>query len=472
MRRVITDDKIPPQAVDIEEAVLGAIIIEETYHQVAFELLDVYDFYKTTHQSIFSSVKSLHDKGEVIDLLTVVNQLRKDGMLEEVGGAYYITTLTNKVSSAANIEYWCRILNEKKIRRQIIEISSQYITSAYSDTSDTLELSANLLNDIEKITNSFSKHKDKSLEQIQIEHYEEVKKRVELRERGEFSGIKTPLKILTFTTRGWQPTDLIMLAARPSMGKTAFAIECIIAACLAGKKVVFFSLEMSEKQIMDRIYMNVSELSKEEIKYGEMSELSFKKYHTSFADISKWNLVIDDKSGIDTSYIKTKLKKIGNVDMVVIDYLQIMSLKGKPNSSKNDDISDTTGKLKGIAKEFNIPVICLSQLSRECEKRTNKRPQLSDLRDGGSIEQDADLVMFLYRDAYYEIKENEKGEDTTGLIEIDIKKHRNGEVKRIFAKHNNTLTKFYDKEIYEYETYSVQPQPSFHHPDEYKTDVF
>lgn len=464
-------DKIPPQAIDIEEAVLGGIITELTYQDTALELLEVDDFYREAHQLIFKAIKSLKDKGIEIDMITVVQELKKDNRLDDVGGAYYITQITSKISNAINIEYWCRILNEKKISRHIIEICSKYLNSCYNDFSDPLDLSENLLKEVEIINQSFSKHKNISLSEIQKEHYEEVNKRVKLRESGELAGIKTPLRLLTFNTRGWQQTDLVIIAARPSMGKTAFAIECITVACQLGKSVVFFSLEMSAKQIMDRIYMTISGLTSEELRYGCMTEESYIKYHDAVNQVSKWKLIIDDKSGIDVSYIKSKLKKFNDVDMVVIDYLQIMSMQSKRNSTTDQDISEVTMKLKCIAKEFSIPIILLSQLSRECEKRTNKRPQLSDLRSSGSIEQDADIVIFLYRDAYYGIKENEVGEDTTGLIEIDIKKHRNGSITKIVARHNETLTKFYDKDFEDIsENKNIVPSQSFYHPEEYKTD--
>src|SRR6476659_8642986 len=431
--------KVPPQAKELEEAVLGAIMLEKSAFDTVVEILKPECFYVEANQRIFRSMQGLQQKNLPIDLLTVVEELKFREELDLIGGPYYVTRLTNAVVSSANIEAHSRIILQKFIQRELIRVSGEIIGVAYEDSTDVFDLLDDAEGKLFEITNN---HLRKNFDDINTVLVKTIQRIEDMRNRDEdITGVTSGFPSLDKLTYGWQPTDLIILAARPSVGKTAFALNLARSAALHPTKpsaVAFFSLEMSAGQLVQRILSAESEIFLEKISRGKLEEHEMKQlYARGIQKLSQAPLYIDDTPALNIFELRAKcrrLKNASNIGMVIIDYLQLMSGTGENrNSNREQEISNISRSLKGLAKELQIPILALSQLSREVEKRKdgNKMPQLSDLRESGAIEQDADMVCFLYRPEYYDISENEMGESNRGETHVRIAKHRNGSLETI-----------------------------------------
>jgi replicative DNA helicase len=440
--------RLQPQARELEEAVLGALMLEKYAPEKVVDYLKTEAFYVEAHQHIYNAVKSLFNSGNPVDILTVTEQLRKEGNLEAAGGAYYITQLTNKISSAANIEYHAHIVLQKYIQRQLITVSGEITTKAYEETSDAFELLDESEKKLFEIKNeSMTKSYDTVSDLITkaIKEIETMQTDVE-----GLTGVPTGFTDLDRITAGWQKSDLIILAARPGMGKTAFVLSMARnAAVLGKKKVALFSLEMSSLQLTKRLISSEAELDADKLRTGKLADHEWQQLHTKISAIEEADIFIDDTPALTVLDLKAKarrLKRQRGIDVIIIDYLQLMRAEegNKSAGNREQEISYISRSLKGLAKELDIPVIALAQLSRQVEQRQDKRPMLSDLRESGSIEQDADLVTFIYRPEYYGITQDEEGNDITGLTEIIIRKHRNGSPGTINLKFIGQYSKFAD----------------------------
>ena len=442
--------KVPPQSKELEEAVLGAIMLEKSAFDTVVEILKPECFYAEAHQSIFKAMKSLADKSLPIDLLTVVEELKFKGELELVGGPYYVSKLTNAVVSSANIEAHARIVLQKFIQRELIRISGEIIGDAYEDTTDVFDLLDDAESKLFEITNN---HLRSAFEDINTVLVKTIQRIEDMRNRDEdITGVPSGFPSLDKLTYGWQQTDLIVLAARPSVGKTAFALNLARSAALHPTKptpVVFFSLEMSSSQLVQRILSAESEIWLEKITRGKLEEHEMKQlYKRGIERLSNAPIYIDDTAALNIFELRAKCRRLKNkhdIGLIIIDYLQLMSGGGdNKNGNREQEISKISRDLKGLAKELKVPIIALSQLSREVEKRKEgaKIPQLSDLRESGAIEQDADMVMFLYRPEYYDITANEMGESNKGETYVKIAKHRNGSLDTIKLKALLHIQKF------------------------------
>ena len=444
--------KVPPQAKDLEEAVLGAIMLEKTAFDTVVEILKPECFYVDAHQRIFSAMQSLSNKSQPIDILTVVEELRSREELEMVGGPYYVTKLTNTVVSAANIDAHARIILQKFIQRELIRISGEIISDAYEDSTDVFDLLDDAESKLFEITNNHLRKDYNSIDTILVNT---IKRIEDLRQRNEdVTGVPSGFAGLDRVTYGWQNTDLIILAARPAVGKTAFALNLARNAAMHPSKptpVALFSLEMSAGQLVQRILSAESEIWLEKIARGKMEEYEMKQlYARGIQRLSQAPLFIDDTPALNIFELRAKsrrLKNKHNIGLIIIDYLQLMSGTGENrNANREQEISNISRNLKSLAKELNVPIIALSQLSRAVEQRGAKEgsriPQLSDLRESGAIEQDADMVMFLYRPEYYDINANAEGENIRGLTEVKIAKHRNGSLETVKLKALLHIQKF------------------------------
>jgi len=424
--------KVPPQAKDLEEAVLGAIMLEKGAFDTVIEILKPECFYVDANQRIFRAFQNLAQNSLPIDILTVVEELKKSEELDSVGGPYYVTKLTNAVVSTANIEAHSRIILQKFVQRELIRISGEIIGEAYEESTDVFDLMDDAEDKIFQITNNFLKTDYKEMGSALAQAINRID---ELRtKKDEISGVPSGFSSLDRITYGWQPTDLIILAARPSVGKTAFALNLARNAALHPTKptaVGFFSLEMSAAQLVQRILSAESEIMMEKIARGKLEEHEYQQLHKrGITKLEKAPIYIDDTAALNIFEFRAKARRLVNkhhVGIIIIDYLQLMSGTGDRNGNREQEISTISRNLKALAKELNVPIIALSQLSRAVETRKeSKMPQLSDLRESGAIEQDADMVMFIYRPEYYENFTNEMGESTRGETHIKIAKHRNG----------------------------------------------
>jgi replicative DNA helicase len=448
--------KVPPQAKELEEAVLGAIMLEKSAFDTVIEILKPECFYVDANQRIFRAMQGLAIKSLPIDLLTVVEELKFREELDLVGGPYYVTKLTNAVVSSANIDAHSRIVLQKFIQRELIRISGEILGDAYEDSTDVFDMLDEAEGKLFEITNN---HLRKNFDTIDAVLVKTIQRIEDMRNRDEdITGVPTGFPSLDKLTYGWQKTDLIILAARPSVGKTAFALNLARSAAVPAdpKKAIpiaFFSLEMSSSQLVQRILSAESEIWLEKISRGKLEEHEMKQlYKKGIEALSKAPIFIDDTAALNIFELRAKcrrLKNKHNIGLIIIDYLQLMSGAGEnKNGNREQEISKISRDLKGLAKELQVPIIALSQLSREVEKRKegNKIPQLSDLRESGAIEQDADMVMFLYRPEYYDITANEFGESNKGETYVKIAKHRNGSLDTIKLRAMLHIQKFVEDE--------------------------
>lgn len=443
--------KLPPQALDLEEAVLGALMLEKDALSAVIDILKPDVFYKDSHQKIFEAIQALFQKSSPIDILTVTSQLRQQGDLEMIGGAYYITELTNRVASAANIEYHARIISQKFIQRELIRISTEIINNAYEDTTDIFDLLDHAEKNLFDIAQNNLRRDSRKMDDIireSLENLEAIKDKVD-----GLTGVASGFTALDRITSGWQPSDLIIIAARPAMGKTAFVLSCARnAAVQFGKPVVFFSLEMSSVQLVNRLISGETEIEQEKIRKGHLAEWEWQQLHSKIGKLTEAPLFIDDTPALNIFEFRAKCRRLKaqyDIQMIIIDYLQLMHGKsdGK-GGNREQEIGSISRALKSVAKELNVPVIALSQLSRAVENRPggSKKPMLSDLRESGSIEQDADMVLFLYRPEYYGLTEDEQGRSTVGIGEVIVAKHRNGETGTVPLRFVGKFVKFLDLE--------------------------
>lgn len=453
--------KLPPQALDLEEAVIGAMMIDKKGVDEVIDLLQPDAFYKLAHQNIFESILNLFQNSQPIDLLTVSADLKKNGKLESVGGDYYLVQLTQKVSSSAHIEFHARIILQKFIQRSLIRISNEIIESSYKESTDVFDLldeAESKLYDVAQ--GNIKKSSDTAQNLVML-----AKKKIEeIANKDGLSGISTGFEKLDTLTSGWQPSDLIIIAARPGMGKTALTLS--MARNIAVTKqvpVAFFSLEMSSVQLITRLISAETGLSSEKLRTGKLADHEWKQLNVKVGDLEKAPLFIDDTPALSIFDLRAKARRLASqhqIKLIVVDYLQLMTA-GNNNKAGNreQEISTISRNLKSLAKELNIPVIALSQLSRAVETRGGtKRPQLSDLRESGAIEQDADIVSFIYRPEYYQIEEWDDEEHTSsiGQAEFIVAKHRNGGLDNIRMKFIGQLGKFEDLQSddssYEYQS--------------------
>lgn len=437
--------KLPPQAPDLEEAVLGALMLEKNALNDVIEFLKPEHFYSDVHKEIYSAIVELFKDSEPVDMRTVVNQLRKHGKIELIGGAYYIAELTSKVSSAANIEYHARVIIEMAIKRDLIQIASQIHHDAYEDTTDVFELLDKTEQSIFEISDSNLRKNYDNMKNLMYRAIQELQKLKDHKDG--LTGVPTGFTALDRMTSGWQKSDLVIIAARPGMGKTAFVVSALRNAAVDFNiPVAIFSLEMASVQLVNRMISAEAELEGEKIKKGNLAEFEWKQLVHKTNKLSSAPIFIDDTPALSILELRAKCRRLkaeSDIQLIVIDYLQLM--RGEQGGNREQEIASISRALKGIAKELNVPVLALSQLSRGVETRGgDKRPQLSDLRESGSIEQDADIVMFLYRAEYYKITVDEDGMPTQGAGEVIIAKHRNGSTGNVKLKFIGKFTKFAD----------------------------
>lgn len=431
-------DRTPPQNIEAEQAVLGAVFLEPDAITTASELLMPEDFYRASHQRIFSVMLDLGEKGEPIDLVTVTSELKDQKLLEDVGGVSYLSDLANSVPTAANIEYYGHIVEEKALLRRLIKVATEVAANGYTREDNVDEV----LNEAEKQILEVAQKKNvgafKAIKDVLVQTYDNIE--ALQNQKGDITGIPTGFLELDNITAGFQRNDLIIVAARPSVGKTAFALN--IAQNVGTKtdeNIAIFSLEMGADQLVSRMLCAEGNIDAQKLRTGDLQSEDWQKLTMAMGSLSNSGIYIDDTPGIRVNEIRAKcrrLKQEKGLGMILIDYLQLIRGSGGNGSeNRQQEVSEISRSLKGLARELEVPVIALSQLSRGVESRQDKRPMMSDIRESGSIEQDADIVAFLYRDDYYD-KESEK----QNIIEIIIAKQRNGPVGTVelaFVKEYN-----------------------------------
>lgn len=437
--------KVPPQAVDLEEAVLGAMLLETNAVNDAIDLLVPESFYKPAHQEIYAAIKELFGNSVQIDTLTVTEKLRKNGTLELVGGPGYLASLTSKVASAAHVEYHARIISEKYILRSLIEVSSKVIKNAYDETQDVFDVLGDAEDGLFQIAEGNLKRGGEKIDKVIKEATDEIE--AAAKNTDGVSGVPTGFHDLDRLTSGWQKSDMIVLAARPGMGKTAFVLSMARNTAIQfGKGVAIFSLEMSNVQLAKRMMAMETGISSEKLRKGFTGEDDWKKFHDNIGSLTNAPIYVDDTPALSIFELRAKCRRLKMsdppIELVIIDYLQLMTA-GTKGGNREQEISTISRSIKEIAKEINVPIIALSQLSRSVETRGgDKRPMLSDLRESGAIEQDADMVCFIYRPEYYEMYQDEAGNSTEGIAEIIVAKHRNGSLDNVKLRFVKELTRF------------------------------
>tara|TARA_B100000941_G_scaffold163403_1_gene116323 strand:+ start:283 stop:1800 length:1518 start_codon:yes stop_codon:yes gene_type:complete len=446
--------KLPPQALDLEEVVLGAMMIDKKGVDEVIDILQPEAFYKESHQLIFNAIISLFEKQEPIDIKTVSFQLKKDGNLNSVGGDYYLIELSQKVSSSAHIEFHSRIILQKFIQRKLISISNDIIEDSYDETSDVFDLLDKAESKIYDISQRNLKKNTQSAEDLVLA----AKKKIEeISKKEGLSGIASGFGEIDRLTSGWQPSDLIIVAARPGMGKTAFTLSMARNITVENNiPVAFFSLEMSAIQLITRLISSETGLNSEKLRTGKLEKFEWELLNVKVTNLENAPLYIDDTPSLSIFELRAKARRLSSqygIKLIVVDYLQLMTLGSSQKSgNREQEISTISRNLKALAKELDIPIIALSQLSRAVELRGGtKRPILSDLRESGAIEQDADIVSFLYRPEYYKIDEwdDEDRSPALGQAEFIVAKHRNGGLSSIKLKFINSLGKFENLSAFE-----------------------
>ena len=439
--------KIPPQALDLEEVVLGAMMIDKKGVDEVIDILSPEAFYKDAHKYIFEAIFKLFENSEPIDLLTVSGQLKKDSRLDIAGGDFYLISLTQKVSSSAHIEFHARIILQKFIQRSLIKISTEIIEDSYDETKDVFDLLDNAEAKLYEVTQGNIKKSSETAQELVIQ----AKKKIEeISNKEGMSGIPSGFDKLDKLTSGWQESDLIIIAARPGMGKTALTLS--MARNIAVNQnipVAFFSLEMASVQLITRLISSETGLSSEKLRTGRLEKHEWEQLNVKVKALEKAPLFIDDSPSLSIFDLRAKARRLASqhgIKLIVVDYLQLMTAGGgMKGGNREQEISTISRNLKALAKELSIPVIALSQLSRAVETRGgSKRPLLSDLRESGAIEQDADIVSFIYRPEYYKIDEwdDEERTPTEGQAEFIVAKHRNGGLDSIRMKFIGHLGKF------------------------------
>ena len=440
--------KLPPQHIEAEQSILGGILIENEAINRVMEILDADDFYRDTHRKIFNALINLSERDEPADLITLTNELRKSDQLDSIGGASYLASLIDSVPTAANIQYYARIVKEKAILRKLIQTSTEIITQSYEDRGDV----EGFLDEAERAIFDISEKRVRPsfypIREIVKESFATIEKLFKKKEA--VTGVPSGFKELDRLTAGFQPSDLIIIAGRPSMGKTAFCLDVAEYAAIDNKiPVAIFSLEMSKEQLVIRMLCSQAHVEGTRLRTGYLNESDWPKLTIAAGSLSESPIYIDDSAALSVLELRAKARRLKSdhgLGMVIVDYLQLM--KGRSRvESRQQEISEISRSLKALSKELNIPVIAVSQLSRKTEERTGNRPQLSDLRESGAIEQDADLILFIYRDEVYNRSEDNPNR---GKAEVIIGKQRNGPIGKIDLAFLDKFTTF--KDLYKGET--------------------
>ena len=462
--------KLPPQALDLEKSVIGALMIEKDAFATVADLLRPESFYSDQHRHIFDAIRALSTNDAPIDILSVVEQLKSMGTLEQAGGVVYLSELTQRVASAAHLRYHAQIVAQKATARDLIGLACQIEEKGYDETQDVDELMQEAEAGVFEISQRSQKRDVTHIFPVITEAFERMHKASQ--NEGNISGIPSGFTELDKITSGWQKSDLVIIAARPAMGKTAFVLS--MAKNIAvdfNIPVAIFSLEMSNVQLVNRLIMNVCEIEGGKIRNGRLTKAEWDKLENNISILQNAPIYVDDTPGLSVFELRSKARKLvkdKKIQLIIIDYLQLMNANGTNFGSREQEVSIISRTLKGLAKELDIPVIALSQLSRAVEKRDSsnsnvdgKKPLLSDLRESGAIEQDADMVCFIHRPEYYKLYDDGNGKDLRGLGQIIVAKHRNGATDEIWLRFIGKYTRFqnedtaFDDDLYsdvQYET--------------------
>lgn len=443
------EERVPPQNIEAEQAVLGAMLIDKEAIAKVSEILTSTDFYREAHRVIFDAMLELYNKNEAVDMVTVTEILKRDNKLEDIGGIAYITSLANAVITAANIKFHADIVAEKSVLRQLIRVSTEIAAMGYEGNEDISTMLDTAESRILEISNRKKKADFTPIYDVLMESVQNIEKL--LTNKGGLTGLPTGFTDLDKLTSGLQASDFIILAARPSMGKTALALNIVQNVALRAHKkvggeprsVAFFSLEMSKEQLVNRMLCAEAGIDSQRLRIGEMGDKDWNSLWSACDAMSKAKIYIDDTAGITAMDMRSRARRLKaehGLDLIIVDYLQLMQGSGRRNNSgdRQQEVSEISRSLKALARELNVPVLALSQLSRGVEARQVKRPMLSDLRESGSLEQDADIVAFLYREDYY--NPNTENKHT----ELIIAKHRNGPVETVNLFFYKQFTKFRD----------------------------
>lgn len=441
------EERVPPQNIEAEQAVLGAMLIDKEAIAKATELLSADDFYREAHRVIFSAMLELYNKNEAVDMVTVTEILKRDNKLEDIGGIAYITSLANVVLTAANVKYHAEIVAEKSVLRQLVRVSTEIAAMGYEANDDVCTLLDTAESRILEISNRKKKNDFTAINDILMDSVQSIESL--LQNKGGLTGLPAGFADLDKLTSGLHPSDFIILAARPSMGKTALALNIVQNVALRAHKVIggeprsvaFFSLEMSKEQLVNRMLCAEAGIDSQRLRVGEMHDEDWTHLWDACDTMSRAKIYIDDTAGITAMDMRSRARRLKaehGLDLIVVDYLQLMQGSGKRNNSgdRQQEVSEISRSLKALARELDVPVLALSQLSRSVESRQVKRPMLSDLRESGSLEQDADIVAFLYREDYYNPDTENKH------TELIIAKHRNGPVDTVNLFFQKQFTKF------------------------------
>ncbi|MBQ6062564.1 MAG: replicative DNA helicase [Prevotella sp.] len=442
---------LQPQALDIERVVLGALMIDKDAFSIISEIVHPETFYEPRHQKIFTAIRTLNMDEKPVDVMTVTEQLKRDGNLESVGGAVYILELSSLVASSAHMEYHAHLLRQKYLARQLISFASRVETNAFDETLDVETVMQQAEGELFEISQKNMKQDYTQIDPVIAKAVEALQKASA--NKGGLTGVPSGYTKLDDKTSGWQASDLVIIAGRPAMGKTSFALS--IAKNIAvnyREPVAFFSLEMSNVQLVQRLMSNVCEIPGNKILNGQLTDDEWERLDKNLRILTGAPIYVDDTPGLSIFELRTKARRLvreKNVKIIMIDYLQLMNANGMRFGNRQEEVSTISRSLKGLAKELDIPIIALSQLNRTVENREGiegKRPQLSDLRESGAIEQDADLVLFVHRPEYYRIFQDEKGNDLHGKAQIIIAKHRKGGMGDILLDFRGEFTRFQNPE--------------------------
>ena len=441
------EERVPPQNIEAEQAVLGAMLIDKEAIAKATEVLSADDFYREAHRVIFSAMLELYNKNEAVDMVTVTEILKRDNKLEDIGGIAYITSLANVVLTAANVKYHAEIVAEKSVLRQLVRVSTEIAAMGYEANEDVGTLLDTAESRILEISNRKKKNDFTAINDILMDSVQSIESL--LQNKGGLTGLPAGFADLDKLTSGLHPSDFIILAARPSMGKTALALNIVQNVALRAHKVIggeprsvaFFSLEMSKEQLVNRMLCAEAGIDSQRLRVGEMHDEDWTHLWDACDTMSRAKIYIDDTAGITAMDMRSRARRLKaehGLDLIVVDYLQLMQGSGKRNNSgdRQQEVSEISRSLKALARELDVPVLALSQLSRSVESRQVKRPMLSDLRESGSLEQDADIVAFLYREDYYNPETENKH------TELIIANHRNGPVDTVNLFFQKQFTKF------------------------------
>jgi len=440
--------KLPPQAVEVEEAVLGALMLERDAYVTVADIIDTSSFYKEVHQKIFEAIKFLSANEKPVDLLMVTQELKDRDHLNEVGGPSYITQLTRRVASAAHIEFHSRIIAQKFIQRELIRVSSEIQGKSYDDTIDVDDLIDFSESSLFQVAERNIKKETVPIKPVLNQAIKQIEKA--RNQKDGLSGVPSGFTAVDRITSGWQRTDLIIIAARPSMGKTAYVLSMARNMAVEhNRATAIFSLEMSSVQLVNRLISAETELGNDKLKTGRLENYEWEHLNRKISSLEKAPIFIDDTPALSIFEFRAKCRRLKmqhDIQVVIVDYLQLMTAGTDGRGSREQEVSSISRSLKAIAKELDIPILALSQLNRSVESREGKRPQLSDLRESGAIEQDADIVMFIHRPEYFGITEDESGNSLLGVAEIIIAKHRNGATGDVHLAFKKELAKFSDME--------------------------